>query len=418
MPILRVTSAGLADDSNVLATFGAPRRWLRVGKYLLPVGMTYPRQRRTRSPREQVRVSQLATDHPDSVQLQTAGSAEVLPEWEYECRTSGKLEMGVLPSEFVAPAFVARLRDGMSFGRHCCVIGPAGKAVRETGFNLDGRVLASRKPISRYRPQYWRRRWEGDVTSRPWLPPKQHLAGTVAVLNTRFSHNFYHWLIDILPRLVPLARSGARPDFYMVDCLTPFQRTVFAALGITPAQLIQPHCRLLVEADELLVPSLPTPDCLREFSRMLLGALNVAANARRARRIYISRKKTGKRTLANEAELERLLGAYRFETHSMEDYSLAQQARLVHESDVIVATHGAGLANLLFARPGTQVVEIVPAGRYNATCYPTKSRIFGLHHQLVFAERGLHKQIMRLALADVEAALVQAERMAHRSAAA
>ena len=75
------------------------------------------------------------------------------------------------------------------------MIGPAGKAVRETGFNLDGEVLAARSPISRLRLQYWRKRWEGDVTSRPWLPPKQRIDGRVAVLNTRFSHNFYHWMI-------------------------------------------------------------------------------------------------------------------------------------------------------------------------------------------------------------------------------
>ncbi|MGI9457455.1 MAG: glycosyltransferase family 61 protein [Aeoliella sp.] len=228
------------------------------------------------------------------------------------------------------------------------------------------------------------------------------------MLNTCFSHNYYHWLIDILPRLVPLRRVGAEVDFYLVDCLSPFQQNVFAALGIQSRQLIQPHCRLLLEAEQLLVPSLPTPTCLRGFRSMLTEALDVDGPVGATRRTFVSRRQTGTRTLANEPELEALLRAHGFETRWMEDYSLAEQARLIRQSEIIVATHGAGLANLLFARPGTQVIEIVPAGRYNATCYPEKSRVFGLHHQLVFAQRARHKQVLRVSLDDVVAALGQA----------
>jgi capsular polysaccharide biosynthesis protein len=326
--------------------------------------------------------------------------------------------MRALPTSFVAPAFFAELKNGLTFGRHCCVIGPAGKAVRETGFNLDGEVLADRSPISRFRLQYWRKRWEGDVTSRPWLPQRQRIDGRVAVLNTRFSHNYYHWLIDILPRLMPLRQLGVEADYYLIDCLSPFQQNVLAALGIEPHQLIQPHCRLLLEAEQLFVPSLPTPACLRELASSLAAGLGADGRVQSPRRIFISRRKTGTRTLSNETQLEELLQSYGFETHSMERYPLAVQARLVRESEIIVATHGAGLANLLFARPGTRVIEIVPAGRYNATIYPEKSRIFGLHHQLVFAERAKFKQILRVSLDHVATALARAEQPALRRAAA
>jgi capsular polysaccharide biosynthesis protein len=102
----------------------------------------------------------------------------------------------------------------------------------------------------------------------------------------------------------------------------------------------------------------------------------------------------------------------------MEDYPLAKQARLVHEAEMVVATHGAGLANLIFARPGTRVIEIVPAGRFNATCYPKRTRFFGLHHQLVFAACPGRRQVLRVALGDVRTALDQAEGVDARPAAA
>ena len=217
---------------------------------------------------------------------------------------------------------------------------------------------------------------------------------------------------------MPLRQAGVDVDYYLVDCLSPFQQNVFAALGIERSQLIQPHCRLLLEAQQLLVPSLPTPGCLRGFRSMLTEALDVGGPMQATRRTFISRRKTGTRTLANEPELEALLHAHGFETHWMESYSLSEQARLIRESEIIVATHGAGLANLLFARPKTHVIEIVPAGRYNATCYPEKSRVFGLHHQLVFAERARHKQVLRASLDDVVAALDQATPLQAAAAAA
>jgi capsular polysaccharide biosynthesis protein len=135
------------------------------------------------------------------------------------------------------------------------------------------------------------------------------------------------------------------------------------------------------------------------------------------RRIYISRRKTGTRTIDNEEELEALLESCGFETHYMETYPLAKQGQLIADAEIVVAPHGAGLANLIFAQPGTHVIEIVPAGRYNATCYPEKSRIFGLHHQLIFAERNA-RHGMSVALGDVETALARTEEAEYQRAAA
>ena len=400
------------------ATYHPPRSWLRVGKYLLPVGMKSPGWRPTAAPREQVPIAQLAIEHPESVSYQTVGEAETVGEFAFACLAEGQHEVRSLPAQAFPPAYVARLRDGMSFGRQCCAITAQGKAVRETGFYLDGEVQTAKIPVSRFSLRYWRKRWGSDVTSRPWLPPKQRIEGQVAVLNARYSHNYFHWLIEILPRAASLRRAGITADYYLVDCLSPFQQSALAALGIERRQLIQPHCKLLLEADELVVPSFPSPDCLREFGRMMLAGLGADGPVTAPRRIFISRRRTGTRTLANELQLDQLLHAHGFETHSMEDYPLAKQARLVREAEIVVATHGAGLANLVFARPGMRVIEIVPAGRFNYACYPKRTRFFGLHHQLVFADCPGRKQVLRVSLDNVAAALAEAESTTPQIAAA
>jgi hypothetical protein len=339
--------------------------------------------------------------------LENLGSDEPMAEFAYDSLDRGVRERVGLPGVVAPPAYVARLRGGLSYGRHCCVIASTGDAVRETAFSHDGAVLISKAPVSRWRLRYWRKRWEGDVTSRPWLPPKQHIEGRVAALNARSCHNFFHWLIEVLPRLATLRRAGVIADYYLVDCLSAFQQSVLGALGIAKKQLIQPHFRLLVEADELVAPSFPSPSCLRQFREMLLAALGAAGPVTTRRRIFITRRKTGTRTLVNETQVEFLLRGAGFETHAMEDYPLAMQARLMHEAEMVVATHGAGLANLLFARPGTRVIEIVPAGRFNAACYPKRSRIFGLHHQQVVAQTA--RRQLHVHLNDIGAALESAE---------
>jgi hypothetical protein len=44
----------------------------------------------------------------------------------------------------------------------------------------------------------------------------------------------------------------------------------------------------------------------------------------------------------------------------LEGLSLAEQIALFSSADVIIAQHGAALSNLIWSRPGTAVVEIVP----------------------------------------------------------
>jgi len=403
---------------NSTATYRPPRGWLRVGKYLLPVGMKSAGLWPTPAPLAQVPIAWLALEHPECVRYEAVGEVETLARFPYACHESGVCETRTLSPQSFSPAYVARLKDGLSFGRHCCVIGPERKAVRETGFYLDGAVHNSNVSLSPLRLRYWRKRWASDVTSRLWLPPKQRIAGRVAVLNARYSHNYFHWIIEILPRLATILRAGATADYYLVDCLSQYQRDALAALGVAPHQLIQPHCKLLVEAEELVLPSFPSPQCLRECARWLLVGLGADARVTAPRRIFITRRKTGTRTLANERQLEQLLRGRGFETHSMEDYPLAKQARLVHEAEMVVATHGAGLANLVFARPGLRVIEIVPAGRFNATCYPKRTRFLGLHHQLVFAACPGRKQVLSVSLGDVRAALDRAEGSEPRASAA
>jgi hypothetical protein len=81
------------------------------------------------------------------------------------------------------------------------------------------------------------------------------------------------------------------------------------------------------------------------------------------RRVFLPRRQT--RALENQAEIETFLAGLGFVTIYPEDLPVADQFRLFHEAEVIVAVHGAGLAPLLYLRPDRrlkQLIEIQPCG--------------------------------------------------------
>eukprot|EP00168_Porphyra_purpurea_P020136 TRINITY_DN8351_c0_g1_i1.p3 TRINITY_DN8351_c0_g1~~TRINITY_DN8351_c0_g1_i1.p3 ORF type:complete len:149 (+),score=40.27 TRINITY_DN8351_c0_g1_i1:53-448(+) len=49
----------------------------------------------------------------------------------------------------------------------------------------------------------------------------------------------------------------------------------------------------------------------------------------------------------------------------------------MQETNVVVASHGAGVANLLFLRPGSVLVEVMPFG-ITASPFATLARLYGI----------------------------------------
>jgi len=77
-------------------------------------------------------------------------------------------------------------------------------------------------------------------------------------------------------------------------------------------------------------------------------------------RIYISRANATDRKMANEKELEQLLSSNGFDIVAMEKFELEEQMAIAGNAELIVAPHGAGLANMIFSKSGTSIFEFVP----------------------------------------------------------
>jgi capsular polysaccharide biosynthesis protein len=97
-------------------------------------------------------------------------------------------------------------------------------------------------------------------------------------------------------------------------------------------------------------------------------------NIKKSEKIYISRRNSSKRILTNEEQIEELLKKLGFDIYYMEHYTFEQQIAIMEQASIVVAPHGAGLANILFCPTGTKIVEF-RIDKYPIDCFEKMSLI-------------------------------------------
>jgi capsular polysaccharide biosynthesis protein len=77
----------------------------------------------------------------------------------------------------------------------------------------------------------------------------------------------------------------------------------------------------------------------------------------------------------NERAVLEVLGDCGFRTVTLDGLKVADQAALFRDAEVIVAAHGAGLANLVFCRPGVKLIELFSPAYVNVVFWKLLSQI-------------------------------------------
>jgi hypothetical protein len=359
-------------------------RTFRIGKYVLATDSLLPSVRFTKLPGTWCTVPELVDRFPEQVIQQVVGHDRQVPEFRYHYSGNDPRYDGVLPATTVPADFLLHIKQGRAFGRDCVIYGPDGTGLRE--FDYQQRTLSALQqelPGGRLNPRYWKHTLQ-TMRRTKGLPAVRYWPGKVAALNAPSSYNYYHWMLEILPRLITLQKCGIAPDWYLVDAFTPFQLQTLRAFGVPLDRVLQPYSGMHVQAEELLVPSRHFPNSCREAGAELIRRIAPTNPAASSDRIFINRR--GSRQPVNVDPFRQALRQFGFEEHYLEDYSLPKQIELFQQANAVVAMHGAGLTNTVFCPSGALVVELMPEGKYRP-CYPMLSRLCDLRHYLVSAKR-------------------------------
>lgn len=187
------------------------------------------------------------------------------------------------------------------------------------------------------------------------------------------SEHFGHWFAEYLPRLRHFIRHPrfAEVPIIVDEGMPPSHYEFLRALVPNRLHKLPRGAALLV--DRLWVaptinffpPALQAghavpPDQQAAWSvgalRFFSERLRPGKAERGSRRIFLSRRNSSWRRLANEAELVAALVPLGFEVVCLEELGFADQVRTLGEAGFIIAPNGSALNNLIFTSPQTKVV--------------------------------------------------------------
>lgn len=175
--------------------------------------------------------------------------------------------------------------------------------------------------------------------------------------------NYSHWLFRNMLKLSTLDRAGLlyRYPWLVNSDLRGYQIEYIHLLGQQTGRLIRVERNTVVTCKRLLVPALHVSTRAVshgvQWIRERMAHLCVAP-AQATRRLFVSRRDVGRRSLLNEDELCEALAPLGFVRTVPGDLSVAEQIATFSSARIIVAAHGAGLTNMIFAPPGTAIIEL------------------------------------------------------------
>lgn len=246
---------------------------------------------------------------------------------------------------------------------------PDGTVINEGGIlTKKGYILKDTQTAWNHQDQHGLTRKNRDLNSENPM----HFDGRLAVISSPGSENWYHWLLQVIARLVVLKESEIEFDRIYVNNL--YQKWQIDSLDAVLHYLNIPKYKLLiingdaiVQASHLIVPSVPfIPSMDSKLPKFIKDKLrDIFLNSKHAHsqieindKIYISRANASQRRIINEKNLTDALQVLGFKTIHLEALSPYDQAKLFNNAKVIIGPHGSGFANLIFASKGCRLIEI------------------------------------------------------------
>lgn len=194
-------------------------------------------------------------------------------------------------------------------------------------------------------------------------------------VGTWSTHNWFHWLIDILPSIF-LSRD-LPPEYDKFPILLPsgasdnpsWQEPLAAVIGDREI-IFLPSTRSIFVKSLVVIdsPTCPGPlplsnpgvrpayaihsPAMKAYQQHLLGVADTSGAAGRANRAVFIARRGGSRPY-DEKRFSEILGRFGFETVYLEDLTLKQAIEVMQGASAVIGPHGAGWANALFCRAGT-----------------------------------------------------------------
>ena len=187
-----------------------------------------------------------------------------------------------------------------------------------------------------------------------------------ALIHTKW-FNYSFWLTSSLVRLrMLLAKHSAFTLIYPEewDTISYIQDTLKAFPNIKKEKI---PAGVHVQVPHLLLPEVrPFTACLNESDikdvatqLLLFYKDQITGIGDTPQKLFVNRKKASCRKMANEQVVANLLKQRGFVEIDFDDLSIVEQMAYMQNAKNVVMMHGAGMVNVMFARPQTKILELM-----------------------------------------------------------
>jgi hypothetical protein len=247
---------------------------------------------------------------------------------------------------------------------------------------------------------------DGRFLMQQWLqkPFRKENHHIVALIYDDWSAaNYYHWMIEALPRLLLARRRFPDCVFIVPEPAPEFIGATLNLLGVDMSLRLDRHSGKVLQASKLIMPELvyyyeveyaspskfnsiqttsgniPVPHSalknLNESEELIFSVRELLLEKFESeaklphRKIFVSRSRQRTRKLQNEEDAWALLQEYGFERVFFEDKTFNEQVHLMLDTTVLLSVHGANMVNMLFMPHGSTVIELMNEEYLNDAYY-------------------------------------------------
>jgi hypothetical protein len=280
---------------------------------------------------------------------------------------SGELKEG---HTYCPPAYVSVLENATIFGGSSLVVSKEEIVLSDEMVDFNSKEIGTKPP-------FVERHFENKVKLKYGKYYSSSLIKEGILLSCDHDYNYFHWLVECLPKLILIDKLGQFKD---LPLLIPqvLHANLYAALNLVNIhnrKLIYLEPKTAYRVEQLIFPSAlsrildryegsPIFDVdivlshkwISEAGKILKK--DVHTKQKPWRKLFLTRTK-GLRLLGNLEELERMLLEQNFEIVVTDSLSFSSQAVLFSQAAMIVAPTGAALTNMLFCPPGTKSIVLM-----------------------------------------------------------
>ena len=188
-------------------------------------------------------------------------------------------------------------------------------------------------------------------------------------------NNYFHFLFDIIPKIYLLNSkiNLDKIDYFYIANPKKWQIRILKNLGITEDKLLSSKKYNHIIADEIYSVDHPwytkghIHNSVKEIPSWIVlknREIFLKKNRKRTKkRIFLDRSNSSYNhcQISNPNFVNEFIFKNKFKSSKPELLTLKTQINLFNNSSIIIGAHGAAFTNIIFCKPGTKIIEIIPS---------------------------------------------------------